>query len=103
MRAPLTGKDPAELLGADLIEDPHPFYARLRAEHPISRVGDSGVHLVVTWSHLFVCLPYEGTTYVGERDDVWYHPDPRLRDFIERRLPAEDGEGMDVIHHIEVR
>ena len=39
---------------------------------------------------------------LGERDAVWHDPDPRLRDFIERRLPAEDGEGMDVIHHIEV-
>jgi len=39
---------------------------------------------------------------LGARDAVWHDPDPRLRDFIERRLPAEDGEGMDVIHHIEV-
>jgi ABC-type transporter Mla maintaining outer membrane lipid asymmetry ATPase subunit MlaF len=39
---------------------------------------------------------------LGERDAVWNDPNPRLRDFIERRLPAEDGDGMDVIRHIEV-
>ncbi|HEB53405.1 MAG TPA: ATP-binding cassette domain-containing protein [bacterium] len=39
---------------------------------------------------------------LGPRDEVWHHSDPRLRDFIERRLPAEDGSGMDVIRHIEV-
>ena len=39
---------------------------------------------------------------LGERDRVWNDPNPRLRDFIERRLPAEDGGGMDIISHIEV-
>jgi phospholipid/cholesterol/gamma-HCH transport system ATP-binding protein len=39
---------------------------------------------------------------IGERDQVWNDPDPRLRDFIERRLPAEDTRGMDVIEHLGV-
>lgn len=49
MRAPASGSDPSELFGLEVIEDPHPFFARLRREHPISRVGDTGVHLVATW------------------------------------------------------
>ena len=32
-----------------MIEDPHPFFARLRKDCPISRVGESGAHLVTTW------------------------------------------------------
>ncbi len=49
MRAPLCSSDPTEVLDSAVIEDPHPFFARLRREHPISRVGDTGVHLVATW------------------------------------------------------
>jgi phospholipid/cholesterol/gamma-HCH transport system ATP-binding protein len=39
---------------------------------------------------------------VGSREAVWNDPDPRLRDFIERRLPVEDSRGMDVLAHLEV-
>lgn len=49
MRAPLYSKNPTEVLEPEVIENPHPFYARLRREHPISRVGETGVHLVATW------------------------------------------------------
>ena len=49
MRAPLCCADPAELLDLAAIEDPHSFFARVRARHAISRVGDTGVHLVATW------------------------------------------------------
>jgi phospholipid/cholesterol/gamma-HCH transport system ATP-binding protein len=38
---------------------------------------------------------------MGERDRVWNDPDPRIRDFIERRLPAEDGRGMDIMARLE--
>jgi cytochrome P450 len=38
-----------ELFAAATIEDPHPLFERLRREHPISRVGETGVHLVATW------------------------------------------------------
>jgi len=49
VRAPLYSKFPEELFTAESIDNPHPLYAALRREHPISRVGDSGVHLVATW------------------------------------------------------
>ena len=39
---------------------------------------------------------------MGDRDQVWHDPNPRIRDFIERRLSAEDSRGMDVIAHLEV-
>lgn len=39
---------------------------------------------------------------LGERDRVWHDPNPRLRDFIERRLPAENSRGMDVMAILEV-
>ena len=38
----------------------------------------------------------------GPREAVWNHPDPRLRDFIERRLRAEDSRGMDVLTYLGV-
>jgi cytochrome P450 len=50
MRAPLCSADPTEIFAREVIEDPHPFYARARAKHAISRVGESGVHLVAGWA-----------------------------------------------------
>ena len=49
MRAPLCSADPVEALSRAVIDDPAPFYARLRDEAPLSRVGDTGVHLAATW------------------------------------------------------
>lgn len=49
MRAPLYADSHDELFGAAAIEHPQRLYARLRREHPISRVADTGVHLVATW------------------------------------------------------
>ena len=49
MRAALYSKSDDELFGSAAIEDPQPLYARLRREHPISRVDETGVHLVATW------------------------------------------------------
>lgn len=49
MRAPICSARPDELLEPGVLEDPHPFFARLRRQHPISRVEDTGVHLVATW------------------------------------------------------
>ena len=40
---------------------------------------------------------------LGPRDRVWHDPNPRIRDFIERRLPAEETCSMDVSAHLEVR
>ena len=39
---------------------------------------------------------------LGPRDRVWHDPNPRIRDFIERRLSAEDSRGMDILSHVEV-
>jgi cytochrome P450 len=49
MRAPLYSSDAAELFSPSSIEDPYPLYARLREERPLSRVAETGVHLVATW------------------------------------------------------
>jgi cytochrome P450 len=49
MRAPLYTSRPDELFGAEAIDDPFPLFARLRRDAPISRVGETGVHLVASW------------------------------------------------------
>lgn len=48
MRAPLYSERPDEIFSREHIENPHPLYARLRGRAPISRVAETGVHLVVT-------------------------------------------------------
>ena len=55
-RAPLCSHDPQEVLDPKTIEDPHPFYARVREAHPISRVAETGVHLVSTWDGIVEAL-----------------------------------------------
>jgi cytochrome P450 len=50
LRAPLCSQDPTEILASRVIDDPHPFFARLRNECPVSRVGDTGIHLVARWN-----------------------------------------------------
>jgi cytochrome P450 family 144 len=50
MRAPAYSEDPNEIFAADTIEDPQPFYARLRKAMPVARVGDTGVHIVTSWA-----------------------------------------------------
>ena len=49
MQAPPYSTRVDEILTRAFIENPHPVFARLRDEAPISRVGDTGVHLVATW------------------------------------------------------
>ncbi len=49
MRAPLLPGSREDLFGAAAIEDPHPLYARLRREAPVSRIDPTGVHLVASW------------------------------------------------------
>lgn len=39
---------------------------------------------------------------LGSRDEVWHHKDPRIRDFIERRIPHDDDRAMDVTRHMEI-
>ena len=50
MRAPAYSQDPSEILSPDVIANPQPFYARLRKTQPLSRIGDSGAHLVLSWA-----------------------------------------------------
>lgn len=50
MRAPAYSTDPGELLSPEVIANPQPFYAKLRATRPMARVGDSGAHLVTSWA-----------------------------------------------------
>jgi cytochrome P450 len=38
------------LLGADLVDDPYPFYARLRREAPVWRLPGTDAFLVSTWA-----------------------------------------------------
>jgi cytochrome P450 family 144 len=49
MRAPLYSPNPNELFEPATISNPQPLYARLRSETPLSRIAESGVHLVATW------------------------------------------------------
>ena len=49
MRAPPSSSDAANLFAASVIEDPQPFFSELRKERPLSRVGETGVHLVASW------------------------------------------------------
>jgi len=59
MRAPLYSQHAGEILTREFIENPHPVFARLRKEAPISRVGDTGVHLVATWDLIEEALARE--------------------------------------------
>jgi len=49
MRAPLYSDRTSEILDRDSIDDPHPLFARLRKQSPLSRIGETGVHLVANW------------------------------------------------------
>jgi cytochrome P450 len=49
MRAPLYSSEPSELFSRESIDDPQVIYSRLRERLPLSRVAETGVHLVATW------------------------------------------------------
>jgi cytochrome P450 len=59
MRAPLYSPRADELLGPECIDDPHPLFARLRRDRPVSRVAETGVHLVASWDLLEEALGRE--------------------------------------------
>jgi cytochrome P450 len=58
-RAPPCSSDPGELLDAATGEAPHAFFGRLLREHPISRIGETGVHLVAAWDLIHQALGRE--------------------------------------------
>lgn len=60
MRAPICSEDASEALSASVIESPHAFYARLRESSPLSRIGETGVHLVASWDLVEEALDREG-------------------------------------------
>ncbi len=59
MRAPPYSSRLDEIFSREAIDDPYPLWARLRRECPISRVADSGVHLVATWDLIDEALQRE--------------------------------------------
>ena len=59
MRAPPYSSDPAELFAAETIEDPYPLFERLRNERPLSRVAETGVHIVASWDLIEAALARE--------------------------------------------
>jgi cytochrome P450 len=58
-RAPHYSSQPDELFNRESIENPHALYARLREQLPISRVADTGVHLLATWDLIEEALARE--------------------------------------------
>ena len=76
-RAPLYSDQLLELMSERAIENPHEIYARLRSERPLSRVAESGVHIVATWALIDEVLGREedfsanltGVLFRGEGDE----------------------------------
>lgn len=60
MRAPPYSSRAEEIFSSETIRDPHPLYARLRRESPVSRIGETGVHLVATRDLIEEALEREG-------------------------------------------
>ncbi len=60
MRAPLYSDRPTALFEADVLEEPDSLFESLRRDRPISRVDETGVHLVATWDLIDDVLRREG-------------------------------------------
>ncbi len=48
-RAPQTSEPPALLLQPGSMDDPWPLFNTLREQRPLSRIGNSGAHVVASW------------------------------------------------------
>ena len=59
MRAPQYSSDLSEILSARVIENPDSFYARVLSECPVSRIGETGIHLVASWAKILEVLGRE--------------------------------------------
>ena len=59
MRAPPYSQHADEIFTPESIEDPFPLFARLRNERPVSRIGESGVHMVTPWDLIDEALQRE--------------------------------------------
>jgi len=91
-RAPSAPGRPAELLEAAVIEDPHPYFKRIREGGPISRVGQTGVHLIADWEGILEVLKREEDFSANLTGVLVRGPDGGPGVF---ELPA--GEGTQVI------
>ena len=58
-RAPAFPEDPRDILSDDFLQNPHPLLRELRENHPVARVGDTGVHLVSSWDTIVEALGRE--------------------------------------------
>lgn len=58
-RAPVFPEDPRLILSDDFLQNPHPMLRELRENHPVARVGDTGVHLLSSWAIIVEALGRE--------------------------------------------
>jgi len=49
MRGPVYSQRSDEIFSPETLASPHALFSRLRRERPLSRVGETGVHLVASW------------------------------------------------------
>ena len=109
MRAPLYSANPNELFEPATLADPQPLYARLRSEAPLSRVAETGVHLLATWDLIEEALHREADfsanlTGVLMRSDAG---DPSVFDLLElsdgRHVLATADEPAHALHRSTVQ
>jgi len=58
-RAPVFPEDARLILSDDFLQNPHPMLRELRENHPVARVGDTGVHLLSSWAIIVEALGRE--------------------------------------------
>ena len=58
-QAPIFPEDPRLILSDDFLQNPHPLLRELRENHPIARIGDTGVHLLSSWEIIVEALGRE--------------------------------------------
>ena len=58
-RAPVFPEDPRLILSDDFLQNPHPMLRELRENHPVARVGDTGVHRLSSWAIIVEALGRE--------------------------------------------
>ena len=87
-RAPTCSDNPGELLTQGVIEDPHSFFKQARQASSVSRVGETGVHLVSTWESIVEVLGREQDFSANLTGVLFRDPEGQPTTF---DLPATDG------------
>ena len=59
MRAPLATTPPEAIFDPAWIDDPTPLLHELRERGPVTRIGDSGIHVVASWAAIEEALQRE--------------------------------------------